>query len=140
MLLIARGIMIVGMIIRALAFAPVHPIIAPVFGGFAGGPIFFPIFLTMISDVAEESDRPEAISTFMLFSSIGMLSGPSSTSLLLTNPQITLRTIYQIIVVCQIGFCILTSQVRRDFSNDSTHWLPILFCKSHNKCLCSHTL
>lgn len=107
-----RIITLFGISIYAFATSPSHLIIASIIGGFAGGS-FFPVLLSMIGDVAKPEERQEAISTFYLFSSIGMFIGPIITTALLTMPQVTLRTIYQIVVVAQVGFTIyLVTQIK----------------------------
>ncbi len=107
-----RIITLVGISIYAFATSPSHLIIASIIGGFAGGS-FFPVLLSMIGDVAKPEERQEAISTFYLFSSIGMFIGPIITTALLTMPQVTLRMIYQIVVVAQVGFTIyLVTQIK----------------------------
>ena len=107
-----RVITLFGITIYALATSPSHLIIASFIGGFAGGS-FFPVLLSMIGDVAKPEERQEAISTFYLFSSIGMFIGPVITTALLTMPQVTLRTIYQIVIVAQVGFTIyLITQIK----------------------------
>jgi MFS family permease len=107
-----RIIMLIGTLIYAIATTPSHLIIASIIGGFAGGS-FFPVLLSMIGDVAKPEERQEAISTFYLFSSIGMFIGPVITSALLTMPQITMRTIYQIVTIVQVGFTIyLITQIK----------------------------
>ena len=107
-----RIITLFGIFIYAIATTPLHLIIASIIGGFAGGS-FFPVLLSMIGDVAKPEERQEAISTFYLFSSIGMFIGPIITTALLTMPQMTLRTIYQIVTVAQVGFTIyLITQIK----------------------------
>ena len=112
MVLYPRIIQFVGIVVYAFAAHPNHLLIASIVGGFAGG-AFFPVLLSMIGDLSETENRQEAISTFFFFSSIGMLSGPTITSLLLTFPQIMLRNIYQIVLVGQIFFFIyLFTQIK----------------------------
>jgi len=112
MVLYPRIIQFVGIVVYAFAAHPNHLLIASIVGGFAGG-AFFPVLLSMIGDLSETENRQEAISTFFFFSSIGMLIGPSITSLLLTFPQIILRNIYQIVLVGQIFFFIyLFTQIK----------------------------
>jgi DHA1 family multidrug resistance protein-like MFS transporter len=112
MILYSRVIIIIGTLIRAFATEPNHLIIASITGAFAGGG-FFPVLLSIIGDVAKPDERQEAISTMFLFSSIGMLVGPMISSFLLILPSITLRNIYQIAVVAQIGvFIYLATQIR----------------------------
>ena len=86
--------------IRALATDPNHIVIASFVGGFAGGGLF-PILLSMIGDVAKHKEQQEAISTLYLFSSVGMILGPMICTFLLTIPTISLRNIYQIVVIAQ---------------------------------------
>lgn len=112
MILYSRGILFVGTMFRAFATEPNHLIIASFIGGFAGGG-FFPVLLSMISDVAEQEELQEAISTLYFFSSIGMVIGPIITSLLLTLSQITLRNIFQIATVAQVAlFLYLVTQIK----------------------------
>jgi MFS family permease len=107
-----RIITLIGISIYAFATTPLHLIIASIIGGFAGGS-FFPVLLSMIGDVAKPEERQEAISTFYLFSSIGMFIGPIITSALLTMPQMQMRTIYQIVTVAQVAFTIyLITQIK----------------------------
>ncbi len=107
-----RIITLFGISIYAFATSPSHLLIASIIGGFAGGS-FFPVLLSMIGDVAKPEERQEAISTFYLFSSIGMFIGPIITTVLLTMSNVTLRTIYQIVVVAQVGFTLyLVSQIK----------------------------
>lgn len=112
MLLWSRTIVIAGTLIRLLATSPDHLLIASLFGGLAGGE-FFPILLSMIGDVTEPSKRQEAISTMFLFSSFGMLIGPMICSSLLLVSGISLRNIYQIVIVAQVFLVIyILVQVR----------------------------
>lgn len=112
MVLYSRILIVLGMVIRTFATVPNHLLIASFVGGFAGGG-FFPILLSMIGDIAQPDEQRESISTLFLFSSIGMLVGPIISSVLLTMPQITLRNLYQIVVVAQTGILIyLATQTR----------------------------
>jgi MFS family permease len=95
MLLYPRVMMLLGTLIRAVASEPNHLLLGALVGGFAGGG-FFPVLLSMIGDVAKPEEQKKAISTLYLFSGISMLVGPLICSFLLTMPQVTLRTIYQI--------------------------------------------
>ena len=105
MILYPRAIIIIGTVIRAYATHPNHLIIASLVGGFAGGS-YFPVLLSMIADISKEEERQEGISTLFLFSSIGMVLGPSLAAFLLLFPQITLRSMYQITAIAQIGVMI----------------------------------
>jgi DHA1 family multidrug resistance protein-like MFS transporter len=89
-----------GTLIRAFATDPNHIIIASFVGGFAGGGLY-PILLSMIGDVAKPKEQQEAISTLYLFSSVGMIIGPIISTFLLTTSTISLRNIYQIVVIAQ---------------------------------------
>jgi len=112
MIIYPRVIMLLGTLIRTFATDPNHLILAAVVGGFAGGS-YFPILLSMIGDIAEPGEQRESISILFLFSSIGMVLGPLITTLLLTMPQITLRGIYQITAVAEIGvLAFITTQIR----------------------------
>lgn len=112
MVLYPRIVMIVGDLIRALATNPNHLLLASLAGGFAGG-AFFPVLLSMIGDVAKPEEQHVAISTLFLFSSIGMLIGPIICSFLLTLHQMSLRNIYQIVVVAQICvFIFIATQIQ----------------------------
>ena len=102
MIVYPRAIMIVGSVIRAFATDPTHLIIASLVGGFAGGS-YFPVLLSMIGDVTKPDERQEAISTLFLFSSIGMVLGPSTATFLLSFLQISLRSLYQIAAIAQLG-------------------------------------
>jgi MFS family permease len=102
MILYPRAIMFIGTLIRVFARTPYHLILASIVGGFAGGS-YFPILLSMIADISNEEEQREGISTLFLFSSIGMVIGPSLAAFLLLFPQITLRNIYQITAVAELG-------------------------------------
>jgi MFS family permease len=100
MILGSRIFGFLGTLIRALATDPNHIIIASFVGGFAGGGLY-PILLSMLGDIAKPKEQQEAISTLYLFSSIGMIIGPVISTFLLTIPSISLRNIYQIVVIAQ---------------------------------------
>ena len=102
MLLYPRIAMSLGIIARAFATEPNHLLLAALVGGFAGAD-FFPVLVTMVTDVAKPGEQREAISTLYLFSGIGMLLGPLIGSLLLTMPQVTLRNLYQIHLIAEVG-------------------------------------
>ncbi len=101
MLVTPRILSLMGTIVRAFATQPTHLLLAAFVGGFAGGG-FFPILLSMLGDIAKPSEQREAVSILYLFSSISMLIGPILCSLLLLQPGVTLRNIYQIHVVASI--------------------------------------
>jgi MFS family permease len=112
MVLYSRAIFTIGTLIRAFATNPSHLILASFIGGFSGGG-FFPILLSMISDVAKPEELQEAISTLYLFSSFGMVIGPVITSSVLTLFQLTLRNIYQIAILGQVAlFVYLITQIQ----------------------------
>jgi len=112
MLLIPRTIALFGVLIRAFATEPNHLLIAAFVGGFAGGG-FWPVLLSMISDLAEPEEQREAIGTMWLFSSGGMLLGPFIGSLILTQPQVTLRNLYQFHVIVYTGILIyMVTQIK----------------------------
>jgi MFS family permease len=90
-----------GILIRALATHPNHLLLAAFVGGFAGAD-FFPVLVTMITDIASPREQREAMSTLYLFSGIGMLIGPLIGSILLLVPRISLRNLYQIQVVAEM--------------------------------------
>ncbi len=113
MILYPRAIIIVGTVIRVFATNPNHLIIASLVGGFAGGS-YFPVLLSMIADISKEEERQECISTLFLFSSIGMVLGPTLAASILLLPQITLRSIYQITAITQIGVLIYLAVVIRE--------------------------
>jgi MFS family permease len=94
--------MFIGTLIRVFAQTPYHLILAAVVGGFAGGS-YFPILLSMIVDISTQDEKRESISTLFLFSSIGMVLGPSLAAFLLIFPWITLRNIYQITAIAELG-------------------------------------
>jgi len=102
MILYPRAIMLVGTLIRVFARTPLHLIIASLVGGFAGGS-YFPVLLSMIADISDEGEQREGISTLFVFSSIGMVAGPSLAAFLLLSPQFNLRSIYQISAVAEFG-------------------------------------
>jgi MFS family permease len=113
MILYPRAIMFIGILIRVFARTPNHLIIASVVGGFAGGS-YFPTLLSMIADISSEEEKREGISTLFLFSSIGMVVGPSLAAFLLLFPQITLRNIYQISAIAQFGALFYLASVIRE--------------------------
>lgn len=113
MVLYSRTITLVGTVIRAVATEPTHLIIASLLGGFAGGG-FFPILLTMIGDIAEPQERQEAISTLFFFSSLGLMIGPAISTGLLLLPQITMRNIYQITSIANVGVLIYLALTIRE--------------------------
>ena len=113
MIIYPRAIMFFGTVIRALATNPNHLIIASLVGGFSGGS-YYPVLLSMIADISKVEERREGISTLFLFSSIGMVLGPSLAAFLLLLPQITLRSIYQITAIAQIGVLIYLVIVIRE--------------------------
>ena len=115
MILYPMAIMFIGTVIRTFATDPNHLILASLVGGFAGGS-YFPVLLSMIGDIAEPWERQEAISTLLLFSSIGMVLGPLIATFLLTQPQITLRNLYQITVIAEIGVIIYLTILVRETS------------------------
>ena len=95
MLLYPRALALIGTLIRAFATNSDHLLLAAFIGGFAGAG-FFPILLSMITDITSTDKQKEAISTLFMFSGIGQLIGPLIGSFLLTLPFITLRTLHQI--------------------------------------------
>ena len=114
MIVYPRAIMFLGTLIRVFARNPLHLIIASFVGGFAGGS-YFPVLLSMIADISdEEEDKREGISTLFLFSSFGMVIGPLLAASLLLSPQITLRTIYQISAIAQLGVLFYLALVIRE--------------------------
>jgi MFS family permease len=128
MILYPRMIMLVGTFIRAIATDPIHLILASIVGGFAGGS-YFPILLSMIADVAKPGEQRKSISILFFFSSIGMVIGPLISTLLLTLTQISLRNIYQITVVAEIGIIIyLATQIKETKppikENKTVNFLP----------------
>ncbi len=113
MLLYSGGIAFLGITIRAFATEPSHLLLAALVNGLGGFMVGFPIFLSMVNDLAKPKEQKKAINTFYFFSSIGMLTGPFICSLLLTLPQISLRNIYQIFIVIKLGELIyLATQIK----------------------------
>lgn len=105
MLLYPRVLALIGVLIRAFATNPDHLLLAAFVGGFAGAG-FFPILLSMITDLTSTTKQKEAISTLFLFSGVGQLIGPLAGSFLLTLPFVSLRTLHQIDLVAQAGILI----------------------------------
>jgi MFS family permease len=93
--------MLIGTLVRVFATHPNHLIMASLVGGFAGAS-YFPILLSMIADISTVEERQESISTLFLFSSFGMVIGPTISAFLLLLPQITLRSMYQISAIGEI--------------------------------------
>lgn len=111
MVIYSRLITFLGVLIRAFATNVRHLYIASIVGGVAGRG-FFPVLLSMIGDIAEEGESQEAVSLLYLFSSIGLIVGPSITSLLLSKEIVKLRGVYQIAVVAQLTVLIyLATQI-----------------------------
>jgi len=127
MIVYPRAIMLIGTLIRAFATHPNHLIIASIVGGFAGGS-YFPILLSMIADIATLDERQESISTLFLFSSFGMVIGPTISAFLLLFPQITLRSMYQISAIGEIGVLIylamMIKETKPPVDSDETKALP----------------
>ena len=103
MLLYSGSISLLGIVIRAFATEPTHLLFAALVNGLAGLWGGFPLFLSMVNDLAKPNEQKKAINTFYFFSSIGMLTGPFICSVLLTQPQISLRNLYQIFSVIKLG-------------------------------------
>ena len=120
MIIYPRVIQFFGTLIPVFARNPTHLIMASIVGGFAGGS-YFPVLLSMIADISDEEERREGISTLFLFSSIGMVVGPSFTAFLLLFPQITLRSIYQISAVAQFGVLIYLALVLKETKPSEKH-------------------
>lgn len=113
MLLYSGIIALLGITIRAFATEPSHLLFAALVNGLSGIWGGFPIFLSMVNDLAKPKEQKKAINTFYFFSSIGMLTGPFICSLLLTLPQISLRNIYQIFILIKLGELIyLATQIK----------------------------
>jgi MFS family permease len=128
MIVYPRAIMLIGTLIRAFATHPNHLIIASLVGGFAGGS-YFPILLSMIADISTPEERQESISTLFLFSSFGMVIGPTLSAFLLLFPQITLRSMYQLTAIGEIGVLIYLAKIIKETkppaeSEDETKPLP----------------
>ena len=102
MIVFSRTMSVFGALVRAFATDANHLLIASFVGGFAGGVLYFSVLLSMIADIAKPKEQHEGVSTLLLFNGLGMLLGPIVCSLLLTLPQMTLRSIYHIGVVAQI--------------------------------------
>jgi MFS family permease len=112
MVLYSRSLIFIGILLRALATNPTHLLIAAFIGGFSGGG-FFPVLVSMVCDIVTRDDQQEAISTLFFFSSIGLVIGPVLGSALLMWPGVTLRTLYQIVAISQIGVLLyLSTQIR----------------------------
>jgi MFS family permease len=105
MSLYPRALALIGTLIRAFATNSDHLLLAAFIGGFAGAG-FFPILLSMITDITSTAKQKEAISTLFMFSGIGQLIGPLIGSFLLTMPFVSLRTLHQIDLVAQAGILI----------------------------------
>lgn len=120
MILYPRAIMFFGTLIRVFARNPTHLIIASMVGGFAGGS-YFPVLLSMIADIANEEEKREGISNLFVFSSIGMVVGPSLTAYLLLFNQITFRTIYQISAITEILILFYLSLVIKETKPPEKH-------------------
>ncbi len=91
-------------IVRSLATQPWHLIVASLFGGFSGG-AFVPVIVALVADLTEPSDRPDALSTYYFFSSLGLFIGPSAASLLLLS--LPIRNLYYLSSVMRLGIIVL---------------------------------
>jgi MFS family permease len=118
MLIYPRAIALVGILLRVLASNPTHLIIAAFVGGFAGAD-FYPILVTMVTDLADSADQREAISTLYLFSGIGLLVGPLIGSVLLLMPAVSLRTLYQIQLVAEVALIAYMARILRETKRET---------------------
>lgn len=118
MLIYPRIIAAFGILLRVFATNPTHLLIAAFVGGFAGAD-FYPILVTMVTDIADSSDQREAISTLYLFSGIGLLVGPLIGSILLTLPYFPLRSLYQIQIVAEIFLILYLVKVLQETKQDT---------------------
>ena len=131
MLIYPRIIAALGILLRVLASNPTHLVIAAFVGGFAGAD-FYPILVTMVTDLADSAEQREAISTLYLFSGIGLLVGPLTGSVLLLMPEISLRTLYQMQLVAEIALIVYMARILRETKQDAVissttpHRSPIL--------------
>ena len=103
MLVLPTILVIVGSTMRALSTSPSHLLVASFFGALSSD--FFTVLVSMVVDVAEPKEQRVAISTLLLFSSVGMVIGPLIGSLLLSLPMIRLRNLYHLDIVSQT--CVL---------------------------------
>jgi MFS family permease len=112
MLLYPRALALIGTLIRAFALNSDHLLLAAFIGGFAGAG-FFPILLSMITDITSADKQKEAISTLFMFSGIGQLIGPLIGSFLLTLSFVSLRTLHQIDLVAQAAILLyIATQIK----------------------------
>jgi predicted MFS family arabinose efflux permease len=109
MLVIPTILVIIGSTMRAFSTSPSHLLAASFVGALSSD--FFTVLISMVSDVAEPKEQRVAISTLLLFSSVGMVMGPLIGSLLLSSPMICLRNLYQLDAVWQT--CVLLYVVFR---------------------------
>jgi MFS family permease len=68
----------------------------------------------MIADISNEDEQREGISTLFVFSSIGMVVGPSLAAFLLMFPEITMRNIYQITAVGELGALLYLAMIIKE--------------------------
>lgn len=103
MLIYPMPLQLVTFVIYAFATNPNHLILASILSGLSGHE-FMPVLLAMVADVAER--KQEALGLFFFMSSIGIFLGPTIGSLILLIPQMTIRSLYQVLIMIQFVFTI----------------------------------
>jgi len=116
MVLYSRTINFLGVLIHAYATNVRHLYIASIVNGVAGRG-FFPILLSMIGDIASEDESQEAVSLLYLFSSIGLITGPIITSIILNREITNLRGVYRVGALAQIIVLIYLATQIKETSN-----------------------
>lgn len=118
MVLYSRTVNLLGVTIHAYAQNLRHLYLASIVNGVAGRG-FFPVLLSMIGDTATEEESQEAVSLLYLASSIGLITGPTITSLILDKELTNLRGVYQIGVITQVTVLIyLATQIKETTTID----------------------
>jgi MFS family permease len=103
---------------RSTATAPVHLIIASLFGGTG---VATPGFVAIIGDVTEPADRTDAYSAFYVGNSAGLLIGPFLAGIL--TLFLPLRVIYSIITILHLFTILLVLRLPVPKGVPSTRYL-----------------
>jgi MFS family permease len=103
---------------RSTATAPVHLIIASLFGGTG---VATPGFVAIIGDVTEPADRTDAYSAFYVGNSAGLLIGPIIAGIL--TLFLPLRLIYSIVTTLHLVTVLLVLRLPVPKSAPSTSYL-----------------
>ena len=81
LILFSESVNCLTILARGLSTTPLHLLIISPFGGLGG--VETPGLVAAVGDLTEPSDRPDALSSFFIFSSVGLLIGPAAAGLLI---------------------------------------------------------